>query len=48
MEALKLLRQAGYLEGASAVAPLLSDPVPEIQQLAIETASRSTSWTRRT
>jgi HEAT repeat protein len=38
MEALKLLRQAGYLEGATAVAPLLSDPVPEIQQLAIETA----------
>jgi HEAT repeat protein len=38
MEALKLLRQAGYLEGATAVAPLLTDPVPEIQQLAIETA----------
>ena len=38
MEALKLLRQAGYLEGGPAVAPLLSDPVPEIQQLAIETA----------
>jgi HEAT repeat protein len=38
MEALKLLRQAGYLEAAPAVAPLLSDPVPEIQELAIETA----------
>jgi HEAT repeat protein len=38
MEALKLLRQAGYLEAATAVAPLLTDPVPEIQQLAIETA----------
>ena len=38
MEALVLLRQAGYLEGATAVAPLLSDPVPEIQGLAIETA----------
>lgn len=37
MEALRLLRQAGYLEAAPAVAPLLSDPVPEIQQLAIET-----------
>ena len=37
MEALRLLRQAGYLEGAAAVAPLLTDPVPEIQQLAIET-----------
>lgn len=38
MEALRLLRQAGYLEAAPAVAPLLSDPVPEIQHLAIETA----------
>ena len=38
MEALRLLRQAGYLEAAPSVVPLLSDPVPEIQNLAIETA----------
>jgi len=38
MEALRLLRQAGYLESAPAVAPLLSDPVPDIQALAVETA----------
>jgi len=37
MDALKLLRQAGYLEAAPALAPLLADPVPEIQALAIET-----------
>jgi len=37
MDALKLLRKAGYLEGAAAVVPLLSDPVPEIQALAVET-----------
>ncbi|MCX6552431.1 MAG: HEAT repeat domain-containing protein [Acidobacteria bacterium] len=37
MDALKLLREAGYLEAAPAIAPLLSDPVPEIQALALET-----------
>jgi HEAT repeat protein len=37
MDALRLLREAGYLEAAPLVAPLLSDPVPEIQALAIET-----------
>jgi HEAT repeat protein len=37
MDALRLLRQAGYLEAAPSVVPLLSDPVPEIQALAIET-----------
>ena len=29
MEALRLLRQAGYLEAAPAIVPLLADPVPE-------------------
>lgn len=38
MEALRLLRQAGYLEAAPSVIPLLSDPVPDIQALAVETA----------
>lgn len=37
MDALRLLRSAGYLEAAPAIAPLLSDPVPDIQALAVET-----------
>ena len=38
IRSLVLLRQAGYLEAAAAVAPLLADPDPTVQGAAVETA----------
>jgi HEAT repeat protein len=37
LDALKLLGQAGYLEAASTVAPLLADPTAEVQLATIDT-----------
>jgi HEAT repeat protein len=38
ISSLVLLRQAGYLEAAPAIAPLLADPDPTVQGAAVETA----------
>jgi HEAT repeat protein len=38
IRSLVLLRQAGYLEAAPAIAPLLADPDPTVQGAAVETA----------
>ena len=38
IRSLVLLREAGYLEAAAAIAPLLADPDPTVQGAAVETA----------